>query len=288
MKTIFEGTINGEKFNSVQAYNARMIELMNAGAEVNASSHTKSVNESAGCDCRCTCDKSEETCAAPSLEDAVKTLVEAIENDDEVVEVTLYPYFGEDDPHYLDTLVDDDAEVNDAVRHEVNEELTTYWLNIAEYLFADDVCNCEKKEYMENIREIIKAIEADNRENIVAMTNIKKRRKAAEEAFAKAEADYELAMAKIASEETVLNGANNIITDFLEFYRHVEAEGIRAIKEQKDYNANDCNCNKIIDRINNINTNCKEINPQLQMDLAEAFGKLFEGVFNNINLKKLN
>lgn len=288
MKTIFEGIINGEKFSSVQEYNARMIELMNAGKEVNASSHTKSVNESAGCDCRCTCDKSEETCATPSLEQAVKELVDAIEdvNDDTPTEVTLYPYFSEGDPHYLDVLVDDDTEVNDAVRHEIQEEFTTYWLNIADYLFADDVCRCKKKEYVENIRDIIKTIETDNRENTVAMTKIKNRRKVAEDAFAKAKADYELTMTKITSEEIILKGANNIITDFLEFYRHIESEGIRAIKEQKDYNdSNSCNCNKAVDKIN---TNCKEINPPVNMDLAEAFGKLFEGVLNNINLKKLN
>lgn len=290
MKTIFEGTINGEKFNSVQAYNARMIELMNAGKEVNASSHTKSVNESAGCDCRCTCDESEETCTESSLEHAVKELVEALEC--EGINGSLYPCFEEEDMHYLDALVDNNAETNASMREALHDDFNTAWRNITEFLYCDETPIEAKKEYLNDVRDIISTVEGDQRTNNIARNNINVRRRAVVDALDKAKRDYEKAMANIDSEMIVVNDANKIIADVLEFYRSVEAEGLQAIK---DPNKNDntkcnkaCNCDKEVSNENsNINTNFKELNPQLQMDLAAAFGKLFEGLVKNVDLTKL-
>ena len=42
-KTIFEGIVNGEKFDNVQAYNARVNELMETGEFVEASSNRYSM-----------------------------------------------------------------------------------------------------------------------------------------------------------------------------------------------------------------------------------------------------
>lgn len=290
MKTIFEGTINGEKFNSVQAYNARMIELMNAGMEVNASSHTKTVNESAGCDCRCTCDKSEETCTTPSLKEAVKELVEAIEAED--LPVSIYPCFEDEDVHYLDVLVDDNAENNVTMREALHNDFDTAWRNITEFLYCDETPIEAKKEYLNDVRDIISTIEADQRTNNIAHNNINVRRRAVVDALDKAKRDYEKTMANIDSEMIVVNDANKIIADVLEFYRSVEAEGLQAIK---DPNKNDntkcnkaCNCDKEDkNESSNINTAFKELNPQIQMDLAAAFGKLFEGLVRNVDLNKL-
>lgn len=290
MKTIFEGTINGEKFNSVQAYNARMIELMNAGMEVNASSHTKTVNESAGCDCRCTCDKSEETCTESSLEQAVKELVNAIECDD--ITESIYPCFEDEDVHYLDVLVDDNAENNVTMREALHNDFDTAWRNITEFLYCDETPIEAKKMYLNDVRDIISTVEADQRTNNIARNNINDRRRAVVDAFDKAKRDYENSMADIDSEMIIINDANKIIADVLEFYRSVEAEGLQAIK---DPNKNDntkcnkaCNCDKEDkNAASNINTDFKELNPQIQMDLAAAFGKLFEGLVRNVDLNKL-
>lgn len=40
-KTIFKCTVNGETFDNVAAYNARLQELINSGVAVNVSSDTK-------------------------------------------------------------------------------------------------------------------------------------------------------------------------------------------------------------------------------------------------------
>ena len=290
MKTIFEGTINGEKFNSVQAYNARMIELMNAGKEVNASSHTKSVNESAGCDCRCTCDKSEEVCDLPSLETAVKNLVDAIENED--ITGSIYPCFEDDEVHYLDTLVNNNAETNMSMREALHKDFDAAWRNVTEFLYCDDTPIEAKKMYLNDVRDIISTVEEDQRNNNTARAKINIRRRAVVDALDRAKRDYEKAMANIDSEVIVIDDANKIIADVLEFYRSVEAEGLQAIK---DSNKNDntqcksCNCDAETSNkeTSNINTNLREITPQIQMDLASAFGKLFEGLVKNVDLSKL-
>lgn len=291
MKTIFEGTINGEKFNSVQAYNARMIELMNAGKEVNASSRTMSVNESAGCDCRCTCDKSEEVCDSPSLEQAVKNLVDTIEGED--ITGSIYPCFEDDETHYLDALVNNDVESNMSMREALHKDFDTAWRNVTEFLYCDDTPIEAKKMYLNDVRDIISSVEDDKRNNINAHNKISVRRRAVVDALDKAKLDYEKAMASIDSDMIVIEDANKIINDVLEFYRSVEAEGLQAIK---DSNKNDntkcktCNCDKETSNkeTSNINTNLREITPQIQMDLAAAFGKLFEGLVKNVDLNKLN
>ena len=289
MKTIFEGTINGEKFNSVQAYNARMIELMNAGKEVNASSRTKTVDENAGCE-RIVCDMSEEECSHKELKEAVKELVEAMEAED--LPVSIYPCFEDEDVHYLDALVDNNAETNASMREALHNDFDTAWRNITEFLYCDETPIEAKKMYLNDVRDIISTVEDDKRTNIAAHNKINARRRAVVDAFDKAKLDYEKSMADIDSEMIVINDAINIINDVLEFYRSVEAEGLQAIK---DPNKNDntkcnkaCNCDKEVSNENsNINTNFKELNPQLQMDLAAAFGKLFEGLVRNVDLTKL-
>jgi hypothetical protein len=283
MKTIFEGTINGEKFNSVQAYNARMIELMNAGVNVDASSSTKSVDESSNCD-RCTCDKSEST-----LDKAVKEIIDAYTSvnkdaDTEDVEVTLYPYFDEDDAYYLDTLVTHDPSVNKKNFDEVCDHITEAWSEILEFLTCDNICVCDKKEYLNDVHDIIASINNDDKANKNALNNINEQKMKAEAEFAEAKMRYEQTISSLNDSKTVLDGATSIINLLHEFYQNVEAEGLQAIKGNPV-----CECNSDNKCLNktNINTDVKEVSPQIEMELAEAFGKLFGGLLKDIDLSKL-
>ena len=276
MKTIFEGTINGEKFNSVQAYNARMIELMNAGAEVNATSRTKSVNETSGCD-RSTCDMSHDTAM-----DGYKRLINAICSDDEIEsdeEITLYPYFDDDEPYYLDALVDDNVKSNEDIRHVVADTLNVHWSEIAEFLNCEDVCVCDKKEYLNDVHDIIASITHDHKVNTEALSKINQERIKADADFAKAKMEYENTMKQLASNEAVLNGATNIINDMLNFYQAVESEGNKVVN---DSNKN-CNCTDKPCSDNQIKTNVKEASPQVEMDLAYALGKLWGHLMSEVD-----
>ena len=109
-RTIFEGTVNGEKFNTVQAYNARLTELINAGVAVEASSNTRveDVEEpvhTSGYVRTCTddtCDCGESTYTSTYDED-----------------LSYYPYCENDDPYYLDLLVTVEPEINADARKEM-------------------------------------------------------------------------------------------------------------------------------------------------------------------------
>ena len=290
MKTIFEGTINGEKFYTVQEYNARMIELMNAGAEVNATSRTKSVNEASGCN-RGTCDMSHDTAM-----DGYKRLINAICSDDETEtetetetdeEITLYPYFDDDEPYYLDALVDDNVESNEAIRNVVADTLNVHWTEIVEFLNCNDVCVCDKKEYLNDVHDIIASITRDRKVNTEALSKINQERMKADADFAKAKMEYEYTMKQLASNEAVLNGATNIINDMFNFYQAVENEGTKAVNDSnKNCNCTDKSCNE-----NQIKTNVKEASPQIEMELADALGKLWGHLLKEVDpnvLKTLN
>lgn len=45
MKTIFEGTVNGTKYNNVQDYNQALLNAINSGEQVEATSHTSQVED---------------------------------------------------------------------------------------------------------------------------------------------------------------------------------------------------------------------------------------------------
>lgn len=83
-KTIFKGTVNGETFDNVAAYNARLQELINSGVTVNASSDTKVNIED------------------EPTNDASYTTTTTLDVDD--ADLSIYPYMCEDEPFYLDLL----------------------------------------------------------------------------------------------------------------------------------------------------------------------------------------
>lgn len=67
MKTVFEGTVNGKKFDNVFDYNNALSHAIQAGLQINASSRTKTVlDDQPECECECTCNgECECTCNQP-------------------------------------------------------------------------------------------------------------------------------------------------------------------------------------------------------------------------------
>lgn len=244
MKTVFEGIINGEKFDTVQAYNARMIELMNAGTAIQASSSTK------------------------SLADNQANVNKPIDDD-----LSFYPYFDDNDPHYLDLLVTPDKNINMDARKEVTNYLQKCYNHIAHSLYDNGVEISMKKDYLNDIREIINTLKNDSKTNSDAI-------KAAEKDMMKAEAAYAEAKEKFKSSMVILESAKPIINDFIEYYQRVEAEALHAIAECKTCgcDSNTCTCGESANKdISNIATSINEITPQIVSDLADVFGKLFSG-----------
>lgn len=285
MKTIFEGIINGEKFNSVQEYNSKMLELISAGKQVDASSHTKSVKENTCGTSRCVCDKSVKT--------PEEKLLEAICNakDEDIILQSMLPYFEDDEPYYLDELVGNDVDENNMILKDVHDYLDTSWEYIIEYLNSNQ-CTCEKKDYLNDVHDIITNIKRDRKANNEAFIKLKKERDEPKRFLEEAKAEYEASMEHCDSLENVLVGASNLIEDLLEFYKNVEAEGIRIVKDSEQ-----CGC---CGECETVKTECKESKPQAELDLTkldskldlnqlcdltEAFDSVLKNVFKNVDIE---
>ena len=262
-KTVFTGTINGKTFDNVADYNKCMLQLLEKGIEVHASSST-SITEVEP--------ESINTCAS-TPEDGV----------------SLFPFFEKDAEYYLDALVTPDSEKNIAMRREMHNLLDKCYSYIMEMLLDADVDTDVKRIYRDDIHDLIDSIEADRNNNLKCKTVIAQRRNEAIAKYNAAKAEYNEAMIKFRAEEFMVDAANPVINLLLDFYRDIEAETINALKNDKDQCDNhkckqcgdtackcdctDLNKNKPIDKIL---CNVHETHPQTIKDASDWFNKLLD------------
>ena len=258
-RTIFEGTVNGEKFDNVASYNARVNELMQSGEFVSACSNTRveeidDTPQQSGFVRSCTddvCDCGQSTFASTYDED-----------------LSFYPYCDNDDPYYLDLLVTNEPEINAEARKEMQTTFDKCYSYICDSLYDDDVDVESKKAYLEDIREIISRIKQDSKFNTGALVNIRKRREEAAAALKAAEERYDEEIRKLNDEESILQDAKPVIEDFLQYYSAVEAETLEALANHNATKPCKC-CDETI------KTEVKESTPQNEWD----FNKLLDVVF---------
>ena len=261
-KTVFTGTINGQTFDNVADYNKCMMQLLEKGVEVQASSST-SITEVEP--------EPVDTCAS-TPEDGV----------------SLFPFFEEDADYYLDALVTPDAEKNLAIRTEMRNLLEKCYSYIMEMLLDADVDTDVKRIYRDDIHDLISSIETDRNNNLKCKTVIAQRRNEAIAKYNAAKAEYNEAMIKFRTEEFMVDGANPVINVLLDFYRDIEAEAINALKNDKDQCDSDtcycvkraCDCgdpnkNKTIDK-DKFLCNVQELHPQAIKDVSDWFNKLLD------------
>ena len=257
-KTVFTGTINGQTFDNVADYNKCMMQLLEKGVEVQASSST-SITEVEP--------EPVDTCAS-TPEDGV----------------SLFPFFEEDADYYLDALVTPDAEKNLAIRTEMRNLLEKCYSYIMEMLLDADVDTDVKRIYRDDIHDLISSIETDRNNNLKCKTVIAQRRNEAIAKYNAAKAEYNEAMIKFRTEEFMVDGANPVINVLLDFYRDIEAEAINAVKNDEDRCETccdtECTCdcsypnkNKPIDKIS---CNVQESQPQTIKDVSDWFNKLLD------------
>lgn len=299
-RTIFEGTVNGEKFDNVQDYNARVNELIQAGELVSASTSTRVEEyEHSGycrtcddapsvegtltttadklpwecdCDCGCDCDCEECTC----------TCTEQLPWEDD--DLSFYPYLDKDDPLYLDVLVTDHRETNREALAEVSHVFEKCKRYIIDALEDPDTDVESKKNYLEDIKEIVENLVADKKDTLEA---IKKVEKKAEDL----EKEYKEKLQAIDRDRFILEESRPVIDAFLDFYRGVESDIILNIKENTHrpklvfQNRNDVNNNKKpivdVDIDNRIDTGIRESQPQRVDDLHSILERIF-GPFRGI------
>lgn len=239
-KTVFVGKINGETFDNVAAYNARLQELINSGVAVEASSETK-VN------------------TVEAQPTNTSTTLDVTDTTNEDADLTIYPYMCEDDPFYLDLLVTDDPVTNQEAYTEAQNVLKKC------YDYTNDVvsewCPCDMKSYVEDIDEILNNINDDIRDTMNAIDKVGAKRKKLDESYHK-ELD------NLNKELDILHAADRVSDMFKSYYSDVRENVMRTINSYKG----DCNCNHHND---DVETTVTEKTPQTEFD----FNKLLDVIF---------
>lgn len=219
-RTIFEGTVNGEKFDNINAYNARVNQLMESGEFVSATSSTRVE------------DITQEV-------EGIKELIKEIEKIDEkpMTAVKRFLPASDDSSSYIDDimlssdvqgeiakLTDDlyelSQEVINNIPHNTRHQLETYLnaaLDVNEKLIKDlkltDAAIARKDDKIADIENKIEKL----KEQIE---------------------DLELECKNYVDEVMILDDAYQVIDTYLDFYDRVIGEVNEAIEE----NMNECHC----------------------------------------------
>lgn len=267
--TVFQGTVNGRKFDNVADYNAAITALIEAGeTDIQATSSTsiKTVEDDEAskeyettctdCDCPCECDCTSCTC-------------DTFDED-----ITFYPYMEDDDPFYLDLLVTEDKETNIEAYNEAQRQLEISYRDIVEALYNPETTVEERKEYLTDVNDIITNVKHDIADTNAAADKINVRKKNLTNDFEKYRQNYEAALREMDLQMDILNDASRVTSMFKAFYEDVANETMLSIKNrEEDVNRNK-NCKTPCD-YNKITTACNEIKPQTVSDLNSLIDKIF-------------
>lgn len=271
--TVFKGTINGNEFDTVEAYNAYMNELISNGiTDIQACSSTsiKCVDDVAtsGYVSTCTDDKCLEKCNAVST----KASTELPEEDPDL---SYMPYMEQDDPYYLDLLITGFEDENIEAYNEAKNVLDKCWHYIADALDSNDISRSDKLEYLSTIRNVVRKIKRDNTYTVDALNNIKAKKNELTKDFENYKKNYEDEMMFLTRDEDVLNDSLKIISLFDEFYNNVESYGLSSINENKKCKncgrpKDECTCDHEV-----VETSCKEKSPTVVKDLESIIERIF-------------
>lgn len=141
-KTVFEGVINGVKFDDVQAYNDMLTRLLASGEEITASTSTRS--EGIGCNC------CENGCCQCEVEC----------NEPETVMMLPGCIIGRDnDKSYIDSYVSDNAIADRQSFEELEDELGNNMEGVIEKIHQMDKAALEG--YLKDVNEALGVINTD-------------------------------------------------------------------------------------------------------------------------------
>jgi hypothetical protein len=275
---VFKGKINGEVFDNVNSYNTRMTELISAGVtniEATSSTSIKMVED-------------EPMDMTTGL--GTNTPIAMIPEDEDL---TFYPYFEDEDPHYLDLLVTDDSETNAEAYNEANRQLDKCFLYITDNLYDKDVDINVKKEYLHHVANIISDIKSDNEKTTKALRSVDTTRaqvaaefREAQAAFTEAQAKYNEAVRECDYNQSVLQASKPVIARMLEFYRGVEQEALQAIAEHNSETCEkcetcptcgNCKCHCTCGTAEpEVKCNVKEVSPQQLSDVSDWFDRVLQ------------
>lgn len=243
-KTRFTGTINGQTFDNVSDYNAKMQELLDAGATINASSSTYVAK---------TLDTKKQT--KPALQDS------------DAEDLSFYPYMEEDDPFYLDLLVTDDEEVN----AEAIDEMHKYFDRCLKYIVNNitDENNCVEtlKQYREVLRDIIDNCKDDYKDTKNCQKTILEKLNKTKSEYEDVCARFEAQLNDYQKQYNILKSAEPVINEVVKYYETIENEVVSEIGARKATKKNaECTCGNCD---NTCTCDCHETQAPIETTISE-------------------
>lgn len=277
-KTVFTGVINGEKFDNVAAYNARMNELLSQGVEnISAASSTevRNVDENVA-----TSDYVS-TCTADQCPGTFTSTSDDLLDDEDV---SFFPYMEEGDPYYLDLLVTNDPEINYDAIVEAKKVLNTSWNAISAALDDPTVQNTDREEYLSDVRDVIENLKNDKRYNNEAYGKLDAKKLKLQQQLDEYAEKISNEIKAIEADQNLLSDASDVIDLFTDFYMGVENHTLTSITENRPAKCNctkhdnHCDCDETCTCAEQVNTECKEIEPQLEIrNLSDIMDAIFGG-----------
>ena len=159
-KVIFKGTINGQNFDSIEAYNAEIYRLKEEGCtNITANASTQIINTSDECNCEecCNTDSNKCKCEKDSVEADVSN------------NINFYPLF-DTNKHYLDKFVTSDHDQNVNMYNDLKQ-----WLADQTRIIVAGLRSVPQKDRIshlaiyDNILESIKVDRADTSDSYLSL-----------------------------------------------------------------------------------------------------------------------
>lgn len=277
-RTVFEGFVNGEKFDNIIAYNERVNQLMKEGKFMSASSNTRVEEYEDG-------------------KEKINNLLDAInfcsgDNKTTISDISLLPFMRSSDPFYLNSLVAINPEYQEKTNNKIEDQLNECYDYISRMILNNvDVTKDELTRYLNKLNKVITNITNDRTKNNNCAVELDKQ-------LDNLLHEYENKCIGINNKRTVLNQASDVIETLLDFYTDVREDVLATLHDiELEHDANCCcgeNCSCVCtcgeDHECTGKCSCKqeekpasltEVKPQVELNINdlinEVFGRSYPG-----------
>ena len=216
-KVIFNGEINGVKFDTIEAYNSEIYRLKEEGCDnIVANASTQIINTPD--ECECNCDSNE--CKCGSNECNCCASKESTPN------VNLTPLF-DGNRHYLDIMVSKDSNENALLLSDLKSATNMWAREIVTYLRRAG--KDEALSYIKDVNSIIEQIARDREDTRTTFISLSSDLEAAKNDLTKAQAKYDNLNEKM----HILNDCNPVMDTIQEFYERMRVAAQDLFNEDK-------------------------------------------------------
>lgn len=219
-RTVFEGFVNGEKFDNIIAYNERVNQLMKEGKFMNASSNTRVEEYEDG-------------------KEKINNLLNAInscDNKTDISDISLLPFMRSTDPFYLHSLIAINPEYQEKTNEKIENQLNECYDYISRMVLNNtDVTKTELMTYLNKLNKVITNITNDRTKNINCDSELDKQ---LDNLFH----EYENKCMEIEKKRIVLDNASDVIETLLDFYTDVRTDVLATLNDIELEHDSCCHC----------------------------------------------